>query len=147
MKFAEAKHGRIFVLRLENNEILHEVIEKFVVDMNIKSASLIVVGGANANSKLIVGPENGEARPVTPMEHVLNNVHEIAGTGTVFPNEEGKPILHLHIASGRSNSTITGCVRKGVKVWHVVEVVLFELLEIDAKRIHDKNTGFELLNP
>ncbi|MGR3177016.1 MAG: PPC domain-containing DNA-binding protein [Candidatus Anammoxibacter sp.] len=147
MKFTEAKQGRIFVMRLEHNETLHEVIEKFAVDMDIKAASLNVIGGANKDSKIIVGPENGETRPVVPMEYTLKNVHEIIGTGTIFPDSTGKPILHMHIASGRSDSTITGCIRSGVKVWQVVEVVLFELTDTKAIRKYDNETGFELLSP
>ncbi|HEC32525.1 MAG TPA: DUF296 domain-containing protein, partial [Deltaproteobacteria bacterium] len=29
MKYAEAKLGRVFVIRLEDGEIVHEVVEKF----------------------------------------------------------------------------------------------------------------------
>jgi predicted DNA-binding protein with PD1-like motif len=53
----------------------------------------------------------------------------------------------MHLACGRSNDTVTGCVRTGVKVWHVMEVVLFELTGSSAKRVYDEATGFELLSP
>jgi len=79
------------------------------------------------------------------MEHVLENVHEIVGAGTLFPDQEGKPVLHLHMACGRNSSTKTGCIRRGVKVWHTMEVILFELLESTGKRIFDPQTGFTLL--
>lgn len=81
------------------------------------------------------------------MEHILDNVHEITGTGTIFPDEKGKPVLHMHIACGRQASTVTGCVRKGVKVWHIMEVILFELVDTNATRVFDSITGFELLEP
>ena len=81
------------------------------------------------------------------MEHILDNVHEIAGTGTIFPDGNGKPTLHMHIACGRQTSTVTGCVRKGVKVWHIMEVILFELVDSSATRALDSTTGFELLQP
>jgi predicted DNA-binding protein with PD1-like motif len=81
------------------------------------------------------------------MEHLLENVHEIAGAGTLFPGEDGNPVLHMHIACGRENSTVTGCVRKGVKVWHIMELILFELTETTAVRTHDPATGFQLLSP
>ena len=38
----------------------------------------------------------------------------------------------MHVAAGRKDSTITGCVRTGVKVWQVAEVVLIELLDTSA---------------
>ena len=147
MKYSQAKIGRVYVIRLEDGDIIHEEIEKFAREKSIKAAALIIIGGADEGSKLIVGPEHGRKKPIVPMEHILNNVHEIVGTGTIFPNEKGEPILHMHIACGRKTSSITGCVRKGVKVWHVMEVILFELVDTTAVRALDPNTGFELLNP
>jgi predicted DNA-binding protein with PD1-like motif len=84
--------------------------------------------------------------PVSLMTHVLENVHEIVGAGTLFPNEKGTPVLHLHMACGRESSTKTGCIRGGVKVWHTMEVILFELLESTGKRIFDPQTGFARLD-
>ena len=147
MKYSEAKQGRIFVVRLEDGDVVHEEIERFARDMSIKAASLIIIGGADEGSRLVVGPEHGRAKQVTPMEHILDGAHEIAGTGTIFPNENGQPVLHMHIACGRKASTVTGCVRKGVKVWHVMEVILFELVDFSASRAYDTTTGFELLQP
>jgi predicted DNA-binding protein with PD1-like motif len=81
------------------------------------------------------------------MEHMLDAVHEVAGTGTLFPDEDGNPVLHMHIACGRNDRSITGCVRRGVRVWHVLEVVLTELSDCAAVRAMDPATGFKLLRP
>ena len=145
MKYSECKPGRIFVLCLENGDIVHEEIEQFARDHSIAAASLIIIGGADTGSKLIVGPEKENEIPVTSLEYVLDNVHEIAGTGTLFPDEQGNPVLHMHMACGRKSSTRTGCIRRGVKVWHVMEVIVFELLESNSKRVFDPETGFTLL--
>ena len=147
MKYSEASPGRIFVVRLEDGEVLHEAIEQFARNKGIRSAAMIVLGGADLGSKLVVGPEEGRARKISPMRFVLDHVHEIAGTGTLFPNENGEPVLHMHTACGRNGSTVTGCVREGVKVWHVMELILFELTGSAAVRAHDSITGFELLQP
>jgi predicted DNA-binding protein with PD1-like motif len=147
MRYSEAKQGRIFIIRLENGDIVHKKIEKFSREKSIKAAALIILGGADKGSKFIVGPEHGRRELIIPMEHVLDNVHEIAGTGTIFPDEKGKPILHMHMACGRKTSSVTGCVRKGVKVWHVMEVILFELVDTTAVRAFEPTTGFELLRP
>jgi predicted DNA-binding protein with PD1-like motif len=147
VKFSECKPGRIFVLCLENGDIVHEEIEQFARNYSIAAASLIIIGGAAKGSKLIVGPEqeNENGTPVTTLEYVLENVHEIAGAGTLFPDDQGHPVLHLHMACGRKSSTRTGCIRRGVKVWHLMEVILFELLESKGKRVFDPETGFTLL--
>ncbi len=147
MKYSQAKQGRIFVIRLEDGDIIHQEIEKFAREKSIKAGALIILGGADPGSKLVVGPEHGRKEPIVPMEHILDNVNEITGTGTIFPDEKGKPILHMHIACGRETSTITGCVRRGVKAWHVLEVILFELIDTTAVRVLDPVTGFELLRP
>ena len=79
------------------------------------------------------------------MEHILENVHEIVGAGTLFPDQEGYPVLHLHMACGWKSFTKTGCIRRGVKVWHTMEVILFELLESTGRRRFDPHTGFARL--
>ena len=145
MKYSQAHQGRIFILRLEDGEILHETIEAFAREHSITSAMVIAVGGADAGSKLIVGPEEGRCKPVIPMEHVLDNVHEIAGVGTIFPDKDNKPVLHMHIAGGRKDRAVTGCVRRGVKVWQVLEVIIAELVDTRAHRALDAVTGLELL--
>ena len=124
---------------------MHQEIEQFARDHSIEAASLIIIGGADKGSKLIVGPERENEMPVSSLEYVLENVHEIAGTGTLFPDQQGNPVLHMHMACGRNASTRTGCIRRGVKVWHIMEVVLFELLESNGKRMLDPETGFTLL--
>ena len=147
MKYSQAGLGRIFVLRLEDGEIVHEVIEGFAREQSIRSAALIILGGADQGSTLIAGPEKGRAIPVTPVEIVLAGVHEITGTGTIFPDEDGNPLLHMHIACGRGSDTRAGCIRRGVKVWHIMEVILFELIDTDCRRILELKTGFKLLQP
>ncbi|MBW2675053.1 MAG: DNA-binding protein [Deltaproteobacteria bacterium] len=145
MQYSQAQQGRTFVLRLEDGEMVHEEIERFARDKGITAAALIIVGGAAGGSRLVVGPERGGARPVTPAIHILGDVHEVAGTGTLFPDEEGNPTLHLHMACGRGDHTITGCIRAGVKVWQILEVILFELTDTPGRRVTDPDLGFNLL--
>ena len=147
MKFSSAHPGRVFILRLEDGEILHETVEAFAREQGIRAAALIVLGGADEGSKLVVGPAEARSSPVVPMEHILAGTCESTGVGTIFPGAEGKPVLHMHIACGRKDSTVTGCVRRGVKVWQVMELILWELTGTDAKRVFDPATGFELLQP
>ena len=71
----------------------------------------------------------------------------MTGTGTLFPDEDGNPVLHMHAACGRRDSTVTGCVRTGVKTWQVMEVILIELDDTTAVRALDPDTGFKLLVP
>lgn len=147
MKYSQAGRGRTFIIRLEDGEILHEQVEELARRESVKAAVLVAVGGADDGSRLVVGPREGRERPVQPVEESLHGVHELAGAGTVFPDEEGRPVLHMHVACGRKSSTVTGCVRAGVKTWKVMEVVLIELTGCGAARAFDPATGFKLLEP
>ena len=147
MKYSEAKQGRVFVIRLEHGEIVHQEIEKFASEKLIEAAALIAIGGAARGSRFVVGPADDTARPINPMEHVLDHVHEITGAGTLFPDEHGEPMLHMHLACGRETVTVTGCIRNGVKVWQVMEIILMELVESTGSRFLDPTLGFNLLRP
>lgn len=147
MKYTQAGLGRVFIMRLEDDETVHEEIEKFSREHSIRAASVMIVGGADKNSQLITGPARGREYPIVPMEHILKDVHEAAGVGTLFPDENGEPVLHLHMACGRESTTVTGCIRSGVKVWHIMEVILIELTDCSPVRVHDSKTGFTLLDP
>ncbi len=148
MKYSQARQGRIFVIRLEDGDVVHEEIERLAREEGISAGFLTILGGADNGSTLVVGPERSRGvSPVVPMRHMLDNAHEIAGTGTIFPDETGQPILHMHMACGRSDRTVTGCIRDGVRTWQVMEAILVELLETPAARIADPETGFKLLQP
>ena len=145
MDYTEANLKRIFILRLHHNETVHEVIEKFATQKHIKSALCFFLGGAQDKSKVVVGPKDGNAMPPEPMTTLLKGVHEACGVGTIFTDEEGKPKLHMHASFGRNDNAVTGCVRAGVNVWHIGEVVILELAGGSAKRAKNKETGFEFL--
>jgi predicted DNA-binding protein with PD1-like motif len=51
----------------------------------------------------------------------------------------------MHASFGRNEQTVTGCVRMGVDVWRIGEVVVLELTGAKALRAKDKETGFEFL--
>ncbi len=145
MDYTEAKLGRIFILRLYQGERIHEVIEKFASEKQVRSGLCFFLGGAEDRSKVVVGPKDGKVFPPDPMVTLLRGVHEGCGVGTIFTDEQGKPKLHMHASFGRNDNAVTGCVRLGVDVWQIGEVVILELSGDSARRAKDKETGFELL--
>lgn len=148
MKYSQARQGRIYVIRLEDGDIVHEAIERLAKSEGVQAAFVTILGGADQGSRLVVGPEVSRGvSPVNPLLHELKDAHEVVGTGTIFPNDTGQPVLHLHLACGRKEATVTGCVRSGVKVWHVMEAILVELLDTSAIRVLEPGTGFQLLQP
>jgi predicted DNA-binding protein with PD1-like motif len=140
--------SRVFILRLYQNETIHEVIEKFAAMKHIKNAICFFLGGAEDKSKLVVGPKDGTVMSQQIMLTLLKGVHEGLGVGTIFTGETGNPKLHMHGSFGRNDATanaVTGCIRLGVQVWQIGEVIIFELSGGNAIRKKDMNTGFEML--
>ena len=147
MKYSEAKQGRIFVIRLEHGDIVHEELERFAEEQGIKAASLIILGGAESGSMLTVGPEEDLPIDIASMTHALQHVHEVCGVGSIFPDEEGRPIFHCHLACGRKTSALVGCARTGVTAWLTMEVILFELVDSTATRKLEPESDLHLLQP
>lgn len=147
MRFSEARTGRVFVVRLEDGDRLPEAIERLAREQGIARGFLLILGGADDASRIVVGPGDGAALSPVPVEHALAGVHEMAGVGTLFPDADGRPALHLHAAFGRGAAAVAGCTRPGVDIWKVGEVVLVELLGNGARRERDAATGFSLLEP
>jgi predicted DNA-binding protein with PD1-like motif len=148
MEYTEANLARIFILRLHQGEIIHETVEKFAKTKEIKSAICFFLGGADENSKLVVGPKDGKVIPPEIMVTMLKGVHEGVGVGTLFADEAGNPKLHMHGSFGRNDSSanaVTGCIRVGVQVWQIGEVAILELSGTSAIRKKNKDTGFEML--
>jgi predicted DNA-binding protein with PD1-like motif len=145
MDFTEVKLGRVFVVRLHDGDRLPDVLELFAAEKKLFMALCFFLGGAKATSRVVVGPKDGDALPPEPMVALLKGVHEACGVGTIFLNDEGKPKLHMHTSFGRKQNTITGCVRLGVEVWQIGEVVILELLGVSARRTKNFETGFEFL--
>jgi predicted DNA-binding protein with PD1-like motif len=145
MRCSTANLGRALVIHLEDGDVVHECIEEAARAEGIARAAVILLGGADGGSRLVVGPEDGRADHVVPMERVLHDVHEMGGVGTLFPDESGRPVLHLHAAFGRDDRVTAGCIRAGVTTWVVGEAVIIELVGSEAHRRVDPATGLDLL--
>ena len=144
MKASEGRLGRVFVIRLEDGDVIPDCIEVFAEERKISMGEVIMIGGI-AEGQVVVGPRRSDEMPPEPMLLPLDGTHEVVGVGLIAPNEQGKPTLHIHAALGRSGKTTTGCLRPRVNTWIVGEVVLYEILEAEAVRVLDNETGFELL--
>ncbi len=146
MKASEGRLGRVFVIRLEDGDVLPECIERFAEENGVAVGHVILVGGIG-DGEVVVGPRRSGQRPPEPMLLPIDGAHEVAGVGVLAPGEDGKPVLHIHAALGRSGSTITGCLRPGVTTWLVAEAILYEILDARVARIRDSESGFQLLEP
>jgi predicted DNA-binding protein with PD1-like motif len=146
MKSCEGRVGRVFVLRLEDGDVVPACIERFAEQKGVSVGHVILVGGIGGG-QVVVGPRDSRAMPPDPMLLPVDGAHEVVGVGVLAPGEDGRPALHIHAALGRSGQTLTGCLRPGVRTWVVGEAILYEILDADVARVKDTKTGFNLLTP
>ncbi len=144
MKASEGKIGRVFVLRLKDGDVLPDCIEKFAAEKSIKTGQVVLVGGIGGG-QVVTGPRRSDEMPPDPLLIPVDGAHEVVGVGVIAPDKSGKPVLHLHASLGRAGKSLTGCLRPGVTTWLVGEAIIYEITEVDAKRLPDEKSGFDLL--
>lgn len=146
MKSSQARIGRIFIVKMEDNDRLPDAIEEFARDNKISAGICLMLGGIG-KGKLVSGPEKSHVFPIVPILQEINGVHEILGVGTIFIDENNFPKLHMHVATGRKKNIHVGCIRPGISVWKIVEFIIIELNDSKMYRKKDENTGFSILEP
>ena len=145
MRYSQGAVGRIFVLRLEDGDVVNDVLEAFAAKQEVARGLAFYLGGSADGSRLVVGPDTTDEDAVIPLVHSLAGPQEVVAVGTIFPDEAGRPAVHMHAASGREGRATVGCTRAGLQTWLVGEVVLLEIVGSSAHRETDPVTGFELL--
>lgn len=144
MQYGEGLMGRVFVLRLGDGDRLPDSIEAFAREKGVEAGLVFYLGGAQGGSRMVVGPEENRTSIVS-IVHVLNGIQEVLALGTLFPNESGDPMLHLHAATGREGGASVGCTRAGMDVWLIGEVVILEITGTGGQRRKDVESGLSLL--
>jgi len=142
MQYTQGQLGRVFVARLEDGESIYEVVEEIARREKIETASVMAIGGMR-KGKVVTGPENPTGK-VVPHYEEFDDARELVGVGTLFLSE-GKPSLHFHAGIGRGDSALVGCPRAGMSTFLILEVIITELVGLEAKRAYDEGSGLSLL--
>jgi predicted DNA-binding protein with PD1-like motif len=145
MKAIEGRIGRVFVLRLDHDDPLPQCIEEFAAEKKIRLAQVAFHGGIYRGN-LVAGPRKTEDPKPVPIVLPVNEANESVASGFIAPDEDGKPVLHMHGSLGRAGKTQTGCFQKGVTVWLVGEAVINEIIsESEVARVLNEKAGIQLL--
>ena len=142
MDYRTGSIGRVLMIRFDHGDDLLEGLKEIVQKENIRSAWFQILGGLR-QAKVVTGPEE-PVMPPTPVWRDVDEARETLGSGSIHRDGE-EPIIHLHAALGHHGDTLTACVRKNTKVYLVLEVMLFELDNIDASRPWYEKGGFNRL--
>ena len=143
MEYKSGSIGRFFSVRFdEGDDFLQELNSLIIIKENIKHGVFHIIGGMR-EADVVTGPK----KPVMPPDPVwkdVREVKEVLGTGSIAWDGD-EPKIHLHAAMGHHGDTLTACVRKGTKVYLVLEVYIFEISGINASRPWYEEGGFNRL--
>lgn len=143
MEYTQGTLGRVFVARLHDGDSIYDAVESIAEREGLQGAAVMAVGGMR-RARVVTGPVDPAATKIVPHFEEFDDAREIVGFGTLF-RQDGKPALHFHAAIGRGDTALVGCPRGGMSVYLIQEVVILELVGIDAARELDPLYGVHLL--
>jgi predicted DNA-binding protein with PD1-like motif len=142
MDYRQGATGRVFSIRFDEGDDFLAELQGIIRRENIRQAWFQVIGGLR-RAEFVTGPKE----PVMPPEPVwasVDGARETLGAGSIFWDGD-EPKIHLHAALGHHGQTTTACIRKGTKVYLVLEVMLLEITGIGATRPWYEAGGFNRL--
>ncbi len=143
MEYKTGSTGRIFAVRFDDGDDFLEEMLGLIKKENIRFGWFHVIGGLR-QADVVTGPKE----PVMPPEPVwreIEGARETLGTGSIAWDEKDEPKIHLHAALGHHGDTLTACVRKGTKVYLILEVYIIEVTGVDVSRPWFAEGGFNRL--
>jgi predicted DNA-binding protein with PD1-like motif len=142
MEYQVGRTGRVIVARFADGDDVLGGLADICRKENLRAASFNLVGGIK-RGRFVVGPETEEMPPI-PVWRNLEESHEAVGFGTIFWQGD-QPKVHFHGAYGKHDSVKAGCLREQSEAFLVLEAVITEILDIDAMRELDSESGMVLL--
>ena len=142
MEYRKGTIGRAFSVRFDEGDFFLEELIGLIKKENIRSGWFHVLGGLR-EADVVTGPRE-PTMPPEPVWREVREAREVLGTGSIFWADD-EPKIHLHAAMGHHGDTLTACVRKGTKVYLVLEVMIIELEGFDATRPWYEKGGFNRL--
>ena len=139
MEYRKGTIGRVFSVRFDEGDFFLEEMIELIRKENIRTGWFHVLGGLR-EADVVTGPRQ-PTMPPEPVWREVRGAREVLGTGTVFW-DGNEPRIHLHAAMGHHGDTLTACVRKGTKVYLVLEVMIIEMEGIEATRPWYEKGGF-----
>ncbi|MEW6501264.1 MAG: PPC domain-containing DNA-binding protein [Thermodesulfobacteriota bacterium] len=142
MEYRTGTINRVVTIRFDEGDDFLAGLTEVVRKEQLRCAWFFVLGGLR-EAEVVTGPRE-PVMPPEPVWKAISGARETLGAGSIYW-EGDEPRIHLHAALGHHGETITACVRKGTKVYLVLEVCLIEIAGIDASRPWYPEGGFNRL--
>jgi predicted DNA-binding protein with PD1-like motif len=124
MEYRKGTVGRVFSVRFDEGDLFLEEFIELIKKENIRQGWFHILGGLR-EADVVTGPKE-PTMPPDPVWREVRGAREVMGTGSIFW-DDNEPKIHLHAAMGHHGDTLTACVRKGTKVYLVLEVMIIEM--------------------
>jgi len=142
MKYKVGSTGRVVVARFNDGEDILAGLERIARAENIRAAQIQLVG-ALRKARFVVGPAEDVIPPV-PVWNELSAGHEVVAGGTIFWQGDA-PKVHVHGVFARGDGVKAGCLRELAQTFLVAEVLITEIVGVEAVRELDQASGMVLL--
>lgn len=131
MEYQRGNLGRVFMIRFDHEEDILENLKDLVKKENVRTGWFQLLGGMRSG-EVVTGPEAPTVPPV-PVIQNIDQAQEVIATGSILWNDED-PVLHVHGGMGSKAGAMIGCLRKDLKVYLLIEAVVFEFTNMNIKR-------------
>lgn len=144
MEYASGTQGRLFYIRFDHGEDLLLELQTFISKHHIRSGMIHLIG-ALSQGTLVTGPKE-TVLPPDPNWRSFDEASELVGIAMIKEGTDG-PVIHFHCSTGRGDSTLTGCIRSGAKVYIVIEAVITEFAGFSVFTEKNEMIGLDLPIP
>jgi len=138
MQYTEGKPGRVFIVRVDHGEDLIATLMQFLTEHQVNSGYIRFMG-ALQSGQIVTGPE-ALSFPLVQHFESFSGGWEVIGMATITPDNTA-PHLHIHASIGKGERVLTGCLRREIITYIVIEAVITELIGVDVQREQDPVTG------
>lgn len=139
---ASGKIGRTIWARIDDGFELVESLQRLALEHHISHGTVQVIGAIKYIELITPNLENPKHEG---REQKVEEPCEIMAIGNIVPSATGEPVMHLHCTLARQNTTaLSGHVIKALALYFL-EISITEALDMNAVRIYDPVTTFNVL--
>ncbi|NLO81963.1 MAG: DNA-binding protein [Clostridiales bacterium] len=139
--FSTREIGRVFVLRLDQGDLVLDSIKELIAREGIKDAVVVSAIGTLDRCTLHMVMTTGYP-PVEHFEHWEDEPLELASIDGIIA--DGEP--HLHAVVSDSEKAYSGHLEEGCRVLYLAEIVIVEINSLNLTRVRNEKNILKLIS-
>lgn len=139
--FSTREIGRVFVLRLDQGDLVLDSIKELIAREGIKDAVVVSAIGTLDRCTLHMVMTTGYP-PVEHFEHREDEPLELASIDGIIA--DGEP--HLHAVVSDSEKAYSGHLEEGCRVLYLAEIVIVEINSLNLTRVRNEKNILKLIS-